>query len=134
MNKVKDGHLLKQIYRFFLVGGLSTLIDYACVFVLFKLVHLHYLLACMIAFIIATLFNYWASMRYIFVSRFEATQRWQELGIFVSLSIIGLLLTLFLMWLSVEWLSIPVLIAKIVVTVVTMIFNFCSRKLILERR
>ena len=129
-----DHYLLKQIVRFFGVGVIATLIDYAIVYLLFRYGHIYYLLACTLAFIFATFFNYLASMRYVFVSRFSSEQRVQELLIFVLLSIMGLLLTLSLMWVSVELMNVPVLIAKVFVTIITMVFNFCSRKLFLERR
>lgn len=71
-------------------------------------------------------------MRYIFTSKYEAHQRGKEFTIFLVLSVLGLVLTQFLMVVFVEWISISVMIAKIFVTVFVMVFNFVTRKLLLD--
>ncbi|MBR7926976.1 GtrA family protein [Aerococcaceae bacterium zg-ZUI334] len=126
--------LIQQIVKFGIVGVIATLIDWTIFYVLFGTFHICYLLAKTIAFAISTIFNYYLSMKYVFVSRFEAKERSREFQLFVLLSLIGLLLTLGLMWIVVELLSVNPAIANILVAIVVMITNFVLRKLVLEKR
>lgn len=126
--------IIQQIMDFVVVGVAATLIDYLIFALLFNGMGINYLMATVIAFIISTVFNYWASMRYVFVSRFEEHEKKREFIIFVSLSIAGLILTALLMKMTVDYLLIHPNIAKILVTGAVMVFNFVTRKLFIEGR
>ena len=108
--------LSTQILSFLVVGGLSTLIDFAIVYGLNGILGWHYQLAVIIAFILATIFNYWASMRFTFESKFSPEQKHQEFLLFLVLSILGLALTAGLMWVAVDAMHWPVMPAKVAVT------------------
>lgn len=124
--------LLQQFFNFAVVGGISTLIDFVVLYIIYEILGINYLIGTAIAFIVATMFNYWASMRYIFVSKYDKSQRGKEFTIFLVLSIIGLILTQLLMFVFVEWFGLAVMISKIFVTGFVMVFNFVSRKILLD--
>lgn len=124
--------LIKQVIRFGIVGVMATVIDFAMLHLLVDYLFVHYLIATPIAFVISTLFNYWASMKYIFVSRFSPKEKHKEFVIFVSLSVIGLLLTELLMFIAVDILGLQIMVGKVFVTAIVMIFNFASRKIYLD--
>lgn len=124
--------LLQQFFNFAVVGGISTLIDFVVLYIIYEILGINYLIGTAIAFIVATMFNYWASMRYIFVSKYDKNQRGKEFTIFLVLSIIGLILTQLLMVVFVEWFGLAVMISKIFVTGFVMVFNFVSRKILLD--
>ncbi|AMB93729.1 GtrA family protein [Aerococcus sanguinicola] len=124
--------IIQQIIRFGLIGVLATVIDFALLTALTEWGYVHYLLSAGIAFVVATIFNYLASMRYVFVSRFSKEERLQELLLFVSLSVVGLILNQFFMWAFVEKLGIYYLLAKVLATFLVMAWNFISRKLWIE--
>lgn len=124
--------LAKQIFRFLLVGGLSTAIDFIVLYVLHHQFDINYLIATGIAFAVATVFNYWASMAFIFESKFASNQKQQEFILFLILSLLGLALTEGLMFVSVELFDSPVMLGKIIVTAFVMVFNFVTRKLFIE--
>ncbi|MBG9984435.1 GtrA family protein [Aerococcaceae bacterium DSM 111022] len=126
--------IFQQLMNFALVGVLATLIDYLVFALLFNGLKINYLIATVAAFIVSTVFNYWASMRYVFSSRFEDNEKMREFMIFVTLSISGLVLTALLMKVTVDYLLIHPNIAKILVTGVVMVFNFVTRKLFIEGR
>ena len=117
---------------FIVVGGLATVIDLVVVYLAYQVLGIHYLVATTLAFVIATVFNYWASMRYTFESKFAPGQKYQEFLLFVILSVAGLVLTVVLMYVAVNYWHLAVLTAKILVTIVVMQFNFVTRKLLLE--
>ncbi|WP_106449840.1 GtrA family protein [Trichococcus alkaliphilus] len=124
--------LLGQVVKFGLVGVVATLLDFLVLYILADFIGLHYLTAAALAFVAATLFNYAASMRYVFTSRFGAAEKRQELLLFVTLSVIGLGLNQALMWLFVDQVEVHYLVAKIAATVFVMAWNFISRKIWLE--
>ena len=57
----------------------------------------------------------------------------KEFIIFVVLSLGGLLLNQVMMYVFVDYMNVYYMLAKIVATAIVMIYNFISRKLILER-
>lgn len=125
--------LFKQIAAFTLVGLVATAIDFSIYFVLTYL-GLYHLLSATIAFILATLFNYRASLSYVFESKFKDQKNIMELILFVLLSVIGLALTVFFLWLFVDYFKLSHLLGKILATAIVMVWNFVSRKLLIENK
>lgn len=125
---------LYQLIRFSIVGLVVTLADFIVFTLLITGLHVGYLWAQGIAFITATVLNYVLSMRYVFKSK-SATHREKinELMIFFMLSIIGGGLNMLLLYLSVEKFQLSLWVSKILVTGIVMLFNFISRKLILDQ-
>lgn len=126
--------LIQQVYRFAVVGVIATLIDFVILFILHRLFAMNYLIATAFAFIIATVFNYWASMAYIFTSKYSGKGKSKEFTIFLVLSVLGLGLTQLLMMLFVETFRMDVMVSKIFVTGFVMVFNFVSRKILLDSK
>lgn len=126
------GQLLQQFLKFAVVGVIATLIDFIVLYLLYQFMGMNYLIATAIAFVIATVYNYWASMTFIFKSKYAEGQKAQEFSLFLILSIIGLILTQLLMVVFVERGQLPVMISKIFVSAFVMVFNFMSRKYFLD--
>lgn len=127
MNK----QLLKQILRFVIIGGIAFLIDYIILFCCKELLGFNVLISAAVAFSISVIFNYIASVKWVFdVDKDKDSKR--NFIIFIVLSIIGLILTEIIMWLGTDLLHIHYLIVKIFATAVVMVFNFVSRKMFLE--
>ena len=72
-------------------------------------------------------------MKYVF-RRKKNANRVKEFIVFVILSAIGLLLNQLLMWGAVDGMGIYYVAAKVLATAVVMVYNFVSRKLILEEK
>lgn len=125
-------YLMMQLLKFGMVGVVATVIDFAVLTGLTELFHVHYLTSAAIAFIAATIFNYIASMRYVFTSRYGGDEKSKELTIFVLLSVIALGLNQLLMWTFVDQLAIFYIFAKVLATIIVMGWNFVSRKIWIE--
>lgn len=125
--------LIGQIMKFGIVGVLATLIDYAVLWMLTEYAGLYYLVSTAISFGVSVVFNYVCSMRYVFVRK-ENADRQKEFVIFVVLSVIGLGINQLLMWLGADILGAYYLIAKLFATAIVMVYNFVTRKLLLEQR
>lgn len=126
-------NLPKQIMRFVVVGGIATAIDFAILWVLYRQMNINYLIATTIAFVLATVFNYWASMQFVFQGKKDQSKQ-REFILFLTLSVMGLILTVLLMKLAVSNMGLPVMLSRVFVTVIVMTFNFVTRKQLLEEK
>lgn len=123
--------LVRQIAAFGVVGAVAFIIDYTVMLALTEILGAPYIVSTTVGFTVSVVFNYTASMRYVFRRR-EETSRRREFIIFVALSVVGLGLNDIAMILSVDILGVDYRIAKIAVTAVVMVFNFVTRKMLLD--
>lgn len=124
-------NLIAQIMKFGVVGILATLLDYVVMIVLTEVFGVPPVASSTISFSISVVFNYLASMRYVFSHR-EGMSRRREFIIFLVLSIIGLGINAALMWVGTELAGIDYRIVKLFATAVVMVWNFASRKVLLD--
>ena len=123
--------LIAQFMKFGVVGVIAFIIDFGVMVFLTEVFGVPYLISTTVAFTVSVIFNYLASMRYVFVRKDNMSRR-REFIIFVALSVIGLILNDVFMWLLVDMLFIDYRISKIITTVLVAIWNFVSRKIFLE--
>lgn len=123
--------LIAQLMKFGVVGVLAFIIDYGLLALLTEVFGINYLVSATISFTASVVFNYIASMRYVFTHK-EGVSRKREFIIFVVLSVIGLLINNFCMWTGVELFHIHYLITKIGATAIVMVWNFVTRKIFLD--
>lgn len=125
------GNLVKQFAKFSVVGVTAFVIDYGLMVLLTELFGINYLISSTISFCVSTVFNYFASMRYVFTHK-EQMSRHREFVIFVVLSIIGLGLNALGMKVGVDVLHIHYMITKIFVTALVSVYNFVTRRVFLD--
>ena len=125
--------LQEQIIKFVFVGGTATLLDMVILYVLNHYFNVYHLIAATIAFVVATFYNYYLSMKFVFKSKFDGASRHKEFIAFFLLSLCGLGITLLGMYTFVDLLKIDVMISKILVGFFVMSFNFISRKIYFEQ-
>lgn len=123
--------LIAQFAKFGVVGVIAFIIDYGLMVLLTELFNVNYLISATISFTVSVIFNYVASMRYVFTHK-EGISRRREFVIFVVLSVIGLLINDALMWVGVDLFGISYLLVKIFATAVVMVWNFVTRKIFLD--
>lgn len=133
MDKMLKNKLMIQLMRFAVVGGSAFLIDYGVMIFLTELFEVDYLISCGISFTVSVIYNYILSVKWVFDVG-DGRDKRQEFVLFLFMSIIGLGLNQLLMWLLVEKMEIYYMMAKIMVTVVVMVYNFITRKLFLEKK
>lgn len=123
-------NLLKQIIKFGFVGGTAFFIDAGILLLLTKF-GINYLFANILSFTISVIYNYILSMKFVF--NVKETNSQKIFFQFIILSIIGLGINELSMKICVEKFLISVLIAKIIATIIVMIYNFITRKILLEK-
>ena len=121
----KTEKLLIQIFKFGIVGGIAFIIDYLSLIICKEVFHLNTLLSAAIAFTISVIYNYIASVKWVFDVNKEKNEK-------TNFIIFIVLITEIIMWLGSDVMGISYLIVKIVATAIVMVFNFITRKMFLE--
>ena len=123
--------LISKIFRFVVVGGIATIIDFVFLYIFKELFNFNLVLANTLAFIISVTYNYIASIKWVFDIDKNKNSKIQFL-LFITFSVIGLILNNIFIYLFTDIMGIYYLISKIIATLFVMIFNFVTRKIFLE--
>ena len=129
--KSKIKKLLEQLVKFGIVGVIATLLEWIIFYICTNQLKIHYSISTVIGFSISTIFNYWASVKWIFDVNKEKSEKLNFI-LFVVLSIVGLGLNELILWICIEKFAIYNMIGKVIATGIVMVFNFITRKLFLE--
>lgn len=121
-----------QFARFLVVGGISFAVDYGLFFVLFHYFGVQYILASTISFSLSLILNYILTLKFVFESK-PGRNIALEFTIYIGLNIIALGLNQLILFLTVDTLGISPLVGKLIATAVVLVYNFISRKLLIER-
>lgn len=116
---------MPRIVKYFFAGGCAAAVDIGIFLALISL-GLHYWLAAILSFIIATAANLFLSVHFVFPDR--RTSRTQAaLGVYL-ISGVGLLLNLFILWIGIEQLGSSPVAAKLTATGLVFFWNYFARK------
>ena len=110
-------------------GGFAA--DYAALLALKEWAGLHYLVAVPIAFLVGIAINYLIGIWFVF--RRGRLSLGKELLLFVAISLLALAITEGSMYLLTDLLRVDYRVSRLISGVVTYLFNFFSRRLLLYR-
>jgi len=127
----KQKELIIQIFKFVVVGGIATIIDWTIYTVCCRVLNIYPLISNIISFSISVIYNYWASCKYVFKVTKNKSKKRLFIEFFVF-AILGFLLSELLLWIFFEKLGWDELLVKIFSTAIVMVFNFITRKIFLE--
>jgi len=119
----------RRIARYFVVGGVSAVVDISLFMLFAQGLGLPYLRVSAATFVVATLVNYWLSVRFVFVSGARFRRRW-EVALVFAVSGVGLGLNLLILALAVERLGTGLFLAKILATGCVFFWNYFARRLL----
>lgn len=123
--------LVAQLARFLVVGGISFTIDYG-LFTLLYAVGVPHLAASATSFTISLFANYALSRKYVFDVN-EDVNIVREFTAYVGLNVIALGLNTAVLHVCADVMGMSPFLGKIVATAIVLVYNFISRKLLLER-
>ena len=123
--------LLIQIFKFIIVGGIATIIDWIIYYACYNYFKINPLISNIISFSISVIYNHIASVKWVFDVKKDKSKKRMFIE-FMIFSIIGLVLTELLLLIFINKLEINKMISKIIATIIVMIFNFITRKKFLE--
>ena len=123
--------IINQLFKFGIVEGIAFVIDYGLLYLLTEKIGIYYLVSSLISFSVSVIFNYIASVLWVFdVDKEKSKVR--NFIYFIGLSIVGLGINELIMWGGVDKLHIYYMLVKLFATAVVMVFNFITRKMFLE--
>lgn len=128
--KANMERLIQQVLKFGVVGFMAFGIDYGVLMLLSQVIGIDPVISAGISFCVSLVFNYLASMRFVFKHR-DDMSRSHEFVVFLVLSAIGLGINELIMWVGTMWLggsAFAVTVVKVFATAVVMVWNFVSRK------
>lgn len=124
--------LLVQLIKFGIVGVIATVVDLVVLMILKEIFRIDVLIASAVSFSVSVTVNYILSM--LFVFKGTESGKAKEFIIFVALSIGGLLLNQVVMWVGTELMSLYYLWVKVFTLLCVPIYNFVTRKMLLEKK
>lgn len=124
--------MIKKIVNFGLVGIVATAIEYVLLIIFKEIFNIDVLIGSGIAFTISLLFNYYLSIKYVFVDKKDMSKAKEMSGFFVT-AIIGLVINQLVMFLLTDVITLYYLVSKVIATAVVMVWNFVSRHVFLEK-
>ena len=117
------------IFRFLkysIIGGSAALIDWGLFYVLAITFDVYYLLSGTISFLLATSYNYYVGIKFLFDSTTRFPKQKEILLVFL-ITLIGLGISLFFLFLFSSMLNIDLMLSKVMSTFFSLGWNFLMR-------
>lgn len=127
--------LVVQFCRYFVTGGLASVVDFSVFAVALYIFDIHYLVSNLIGLAAGNVVNYLLSLGWVFRSekRKMENNRLLEIFVFVLISLVGMGFNELLMYVFVGLFGIYEMVSKVVAAVIVLLWNFVARKYILFR-
>jgi putative flippase GtrA len=121
---------VRGLGRYFVVGGFAAAVDIGLFMLLARHFGMPYLRVSVASFVLATLANYWLSIRFVFVSGQRFRRRW-EVALVFAVSAAGLAVNALFLWLCVERWHFDLLLGKLAATGGVFFWNFLARRVLI---
>lgn len=125
--------IITEAGKYFVVGGVCTVLDFALLFTLKEYFNIYYLTASVISFMSGTLLNYYLCTFWIFKIRTVENRR-LEMLYYVIITGVGLGINSLLIWVFTAFLGYYFMLSKLLATFVTYWWNFGARKYFLHTK
>ena len=124
---------IRQVIMFGIAGGTTSIIDWGVLAICVRFLHMDSMVSNIFAFAISVTYNYWANAKFVFDFD-ESKGKKRVFIIFVCLAAVGFAINQIVMYLGNKVLGYDPLIVKVAGIALAAIFNFFSRKLLLEKK
>lgn len=121
----------KQAVKYFIVGGICTLLDFGLLFSLTHFLNLNYIISSIISFMAGTVLNYYLCTLWIFEIRI-VKNHYHEFFYYTIITGIGLGINTLLIWIFTEFVGLYFMFSKLISAFVTYWWNFGARKYFLH--
>ena len=122
---------LTELFRFAYTGGVCFVVEFLCLTLLVELLHVPVLIATAIAFLISVAVNYILCVKWVFTGAKDGGAGVR--ATFLLTSGMGFVLNEVLMWLLNIVLGVHYMIAKVISTLLVMIWNYFTKRMVLKR-
>ena len=124
-----DNGVLK-FFRYCLVGGLATIVDWGALYGA-EALGLHYLAAAVVGFLAGLTCKYFLSKFMVFQAETAKLDPRREFLAYGAIGVVGLILTMILMYVMTECFCLYFMISKVIATALVLMWNFLARKYLL---
>lgn len=124
---LKDITILFQLFYYFIVGVIATVIEWGLFYLTNEILEWHYAFATPFAFAFSTLAN-WGAGRLLLFRKGSQKGLLHELISIYFVSISGLAANLLIMWILIDLFSVDTFLSKMIATAVVFLGNFSVRK------
>jgi putative flippase GtrA len=121
-----------QAFRYLIVGGVATIVDFGVLVLLVDVIGFHYLLANVCSFTAGLVTNYLLSIRWVFATRLMSSA-YLEFLLFGTIGVVGLGLSELIMYVGVNGLEVHYSLAKAAAVAGVLAWNFGARRALLFR-
>ncbi len=130
---IERREVITQAGKYFIVGGVCTLIDFTLLYALTRFAGLHYVVSSVISFMSATVFNYYLCTFWIFKVRTVENRNLEALY-YALITAVGLGINSLLIWALTQYAGYYFMISKLLAIFVTYWWNFGARKYFLHSK
>ena len=118
-----------QFFRYIFVGGFAAVVNIGSLYVFKECIHMHYLIANVVGFILGLVTNYILSKWLVFTKE-NNVNAILEFTIYALIGVLGLAFDTLFMWIFTSKMGLYYMLSKIVSTGLVFIWNFFARKMI----
>ena len=122
----------KQLILYFVIGGLITLCELAGFYVMYKFFGLHYILASLLMFVLASAAGIVLYRRFIFGA--SCLHSSLEIGASYLINTIGVGINTLILWLLVEFAGLEAIYAKVIASLFVAFYGFYARKILIYKK
>lgn len=125
--------IVGQFLRYFVTGGLAFIVDFGAFALALYYFDIHYLVANLIGLMAGNVVNYLLTVGWVFSTEKRKMEKHVvlEVVVFVTISLVGMGLNEFLMYVFVGLLAIQEMVSKVGAAIIVLVYNFLARKFIL---
>lgn len=134
LNSNKKIKPLLQFIKFGIIGVIATLIDYSVLIILREAFYVDVFIASTISFFVSLIFNYMANMKYVFINKKESMNKTRTIIAFILTSLVGLMINQLVMYILINDFYIHYILSKFFATIIVFMWNFFSKKLLIEKK
>ncbi|MBQ7792275.1 MAG: GtrA family protein [Clostridia bacterium] len=124
---------LVQFFRYAFVGGIATIVDWSVQFFVTN-AGVHYLLVAIFAFLAGLICNFLLSKLFVFQAEKANMNLSFEFVSYAIIGIIGLGITMAIMYFITEKLAVSFMISKMIATAIVLVWNFLARKVFIYQQ
>ena len=133
VKRLLNNEQFMQVVKFGIVGVSNSVLDWCIVAVCVRFLHIDSMLSNIISYVITTPYNFWANGKFVFDFNNGKSKK-EQFFTFFLLGIGGFIVNEITMLIGDKLLHFDPLIVKVVGIILAAIFNFFTRKLIMEKK
>lgn len=123
--------LNNKLVKFFILGGILTLIEWAGFYILSYKLHIHYIIASIIMFVFVSALGIFVYRKFVFDKSSVSIK--SEVILSYSINTLGIALNSLILWICVSEFHIEAMLAKVIASFIVAFYGFFARAAIIYK-